>query len=78
MRLFAAELARRFEGTARRSLAASPTEGAQPSLYCVEDPRARSGGLYDARGERALSALARDADLARALWVASEEWAALG
>lgn len=102
--LFAAELARRFEGTARRSLAAdpgdvaseayrhlpgplralwtwrmkTPAEGALPSLYCAEDRGARNGRLYDARGERAPSALARDADLARALWTASEAWAGLG
>lgn len=52
----------------------TPTEGARPSRFCATSPDAVNGGLYDAEGPRAPSALAQDPELARELWRRSEAW----
>jgi dehydrogenase/reductase SDR family protein 13 len=58
----------------------SPEQGAEASLRCATDPAlaGQTGRYYDVGGkEKEPSRLAGDAELARALWTRSAEWAGL-
>lgn len=58
----------------------TPEQGAEASLRCATDPAlaGQTGRYYDIGGnEKEPSRLASDAELARALWTRSAEWAGL-
>jgi retinol dehydrogenase-12 len=58
----------------------TPEQGAEASLRCATDPAlaGQTGRYYDVGGqEKEPSRLAGDAELARALWTRSAEWAGL-
>lgn len=58
----------------------TPEQGAEASLRCATDPAlaGQTGRYYDVGGkEKEPSQLAKDAELARALWTRSAEWTGL-
>ena len=54
----------------------TPEEGARTTLHCATTPDLQNGAYYDACKPVATSSTGADAELAKRLWAATEEWVA--